>query len=691
MVKSQPIRASQKTPKSFHISDPDAEIVKIEAAAGDSESKLKTFSMVAYTGGKLRVGAYGVPVVVDLSGMRVSAKSRPILRDHNPSQIVGHTENVTVNGSTLRVTGVVSAANEYAREVQESSANGFPWQASIGANPTRMSFVDKGETVEVNGRKFTGPIYVARQSVLGEVSFVALGADDNTSASVAAGKSEKDTEMNEFEKWLQAKGFDADTLSEKAEASLKAMFDAEQADDQEPEETTPVVKAKGGDGAATADDLPDIKAQMRAEAAEEASRIAAVKKHTKEFPEIAAKAISEGWDETRVQLEVLRAERPHAPAGHVKDNEMNDDILASAILTTCGINADDVVGLYDEKTVEAARKHYRSGIGLQELLLTAAAANGEHFRTVRGNEKAVLRAAFSTTNLSGILGNVANKMIAQGFNNVEQAWREIAKIRSVNDFKVHTAYRLTGDMLYEKVGPDGKLKHGEVSETSFTNQAETYGKIFSLSRQDIRNDDLGALEAIRTKLGRGAALKINNVFWTEFMDNATFFSTGNANYFTGASSVLQSSSLATAVQKFQDQTDEDGQPVSIEPKILLVPTALRVTADELYVSTNNNTGGSSTTNKVPNRNTHAGLYRPVVSAYLGNASYTGNSATAWYLLADPMDMPTMEVAFLDGKQEPTVEEAEADFDTLGIQFRGYHDFGVSKYEYRGGVKSKGAA
>ena len=43
-------------------------------------------------------------------------------------------------------------------------------------------------------------------------------------------------------------------------------------------------------------------------------------------------------------------------------------------------------------------------------------------------------------------------------------------------------------------------------------------------------------------------------------------------------------------------------------------------------------------------------------------------------------MPVIEVAFLNGKQQPTVERADADFNTLGIQFRGYFDFGVTKAE-----------
>ena len=86
-----------------------------------------------------------------------------------------------------------------------------------------------------------------------------------------------------------------------------------------------------------------------------------------------------------------------------------------------------------------------------------------------------------------------------------------------------------------------------------------------------------------------------------------------------------------------------------------------------------------------------GRYQVVSSVYASNTAYTGYSTTAWYLLADPMDEPVIEIAYLNGQESPTVETADSDFNTLGIQMRGVHDFGVRKQSYRGGVKSKGAA
>ena len=94
---------------------------------------------------------------------------------------------------------------------------------------------------------------------------------------------------------------------------------------------------------------------------------------------------------------------------------------------------------------------------------------------------------------------------------------------------------------------------------------------------------------------------------------------------------------------------------------------------------------------MPTDNPHAGKFEVVNSAYLGNAAISGYSTKAWYLFADPNRLPAVEVAFLNGVDRPTVEKTDADFNTLGIQFRGYIDFGVREQDFRGALKMKGEA
>ena len=60
------------------------------------------------------------------------------------------------------------------------------------------------------------------------------------------------------------------------------------------------------------------------------------------------------------------------------------------------------------------------------------------------------------------------------------------------------------------------------------------------------------------------------------------------------------------------------------------------------------------------------------------------------MLADPQDLPTIALFFLNGRQTPIIESAEADFNVLGVQMRGFHDIGANTMEYRAGNKSAGA-
>jgi hypothetical protein len=433
---------------------------------------------------------------------------------------------------------------------------------------------------------------------------------------------------------------------------------------------------------------------MRAEAAAESARIATMRRLCAgEHPDIEARAIREGWDAMRCELEILRDTRPKAPAAHVhQTNTVNGAILEAACLLTAKL--DHVEDLYDEQALEAAQKRFRGGIGLQELILEAAWANGYTGRSFRDSRaimrfafKPELEAGFSTVDIGGILSNVANKFLLEGFFAVERTWRNICAVRNVSDFKTVTSYRLIGKDQYEKVLPGGELKHGTLGNETYTNKADTYGLLLAIDRRDIINDDLGAITTVPRKLGRGSGLKINDVFWATFMDNAAFFAAGNKNYLTGADTALTIDGLTKAEVAFMDLTDGDGKPIGIMPSILLVPTALSAMATQLYKSIELRDTKSDT--KYPIANPHQGKFRAEVSRYLTNSQYTGNSSKAWYLLADPSDVPVIEVAFLNGQESPTIETAEADFSVLGVQLRGYHDFGCNLQEARAGVKSKG--
>jgi len=659
--------------------------LKLVAQAND-EAPVRVHG-IAYNGGLLELNGWRHPVVIDLEGLSIP-DAVPLLVNHEnrTGSRIG-VVRAEVRDGALYIEGEVLSSSSVARGVVEQARAGADWQLSVGVDAQETEVVSDSKTV--NGKALKGPFHHVKRSVLREVSVLPIAADMRTSLRIAAGFSAREVEaMNQFEKWLEEKGWKPDELTQEQVRSLRAAWEAE----VKPSEGEP--KAEGQNESQE----PDPAAELRAKAAAEAKRQAEVLRICGTFRErmpaeqvaqIQAKSLEEGWDALRTEVELLRAERPKAPTVVARTEEQGPKVLEAALCLGTGLREDAVVKACGEQAVEAARSRYGGPIGARMFILEAAWANGftdRHIHT--GNLRAALQAAFSTQSASGILSNVANKVLLDAYSHVESAWREIARIRPVNDFKQVTHYRLTGDMQYEEVGPGGELKHAATNEESYTVQARTYGKIFAITRQDIINDDLGAFDDLRTMLGRGAALKINNVFWTEFLDNSSFFTAARSNYATGAATALSVTSLSTAEKMFMDQTDADGHPLGVSPKKLLVPTALKSTGWQILNSVELAEGSSS---KAPTRNPHAGQYDLVVSAYLGNSSYTGYSTAAWYLLADAADLAVIEVVFLNGKETPTVESADADFDTLGVLVRGYHDFGVSKAEYRAGVKMKGEA
>lgn len=636
-----------------------AELVIGEAAEG---RKLPTVSMVAYNGGAMRVPGWMDPVVIDLAGVAVPTQKVAIRRNHDNDRTIGHTDAVRVTDRQITATGVISFDTEAAREVVGAARNGFPWQASVGMNPDGVEFLPTGSSTTVNSSLISGPADIIRRSTLREITIVDLGADASTSVQVAA--SAKERAMAQDDKTT-------------AEAEKKS---------ETPASSPPLGSMPAPEAFTSAEAMT----KLRAERAAELERIGSVEKIAGKHPEIAARAVRDGWGADKTELEVVRAERANAPAIHAHGSGavLGAELLEAAACETLRIPKWQ--DGFEKKTVDAAHKMFRGRIGLQELMLLAAELNGKHYRSFNSVQpKELLQAAFSTQALPGILSNLANKSMLQGWMFVEQAWRAIAGIGSVKDFKQVTRYRLNGAFQYDKVGPGGELHHGTDSESTYTNQADTYGKMFAITRTDIINDDLGALQDLPRRIGRGAALKLNDVFWTLYLADSAFYNVGNKNYFTGATTNLQLSSLTTAVQMFRDQTDPDGKPIGIQPRFLLVPTSLENPAKTLMQSTE--VRDTTVGVKFGTGNPFANNFSIVVSSYLGNTSYVGNSQTAWYLLADPQDEATVEVVFLNGVQEPTVDSADADFDVLGIQMRGYHDFGVSFREPRAGVKSKGIA
>jgi hypothetical protein len=590
------------------------------------EAAVPTFELVAYTGASIRQGWSRNPLVVDLAHMDAS-RPIPILYAHGKEMplldsVIGKSLEATNDGNQLMLRGELIRGTPAADKLIALAKAGVPLQASIGADVGSIENIAAGAVVTVNGREFPGPISVARGAVLRETSVVLFGADSATSAAIAA----EANEVSTMSEQLNEKPVEAAVPTTEATAIVAA---------------DPKVIA-GNDGANTID------------------------------AEAVANIVLERLRADR--LAEVRAERPKAPAAHVVDASASHDprVIEAALCLNGGLG--NVEKVFDQKTLEAADRR-RGSTSLQEVLVEAARANGYHgpARISAGNIREVLASGFATHSISNVLAATYGKFLLQGYTAVEAAWDQIASIRSVSDYKTVTGVRLNGGFDFEDVGPSGELKSADASDETRTIKAKLTGRMSSITMVDVVNDDLGALTQVPARLGRGAAVKLNKDFWTEFQaSNSSFYRAETA----AAGNALQISSLRTAVASYRKLTDPDGNPLGITPQLLLVPPELEMTAEELMGSSVLITGENATRGNV---NVFAGRFRVVSSAYL-------TSGTTWWLMANPAELPAMEVAFLNGQRLPTVQQAEADFNQLGIQVRGHFSYGVAKAEARGAYR-----
>ena len=172
--------------------------VRLRASAGKSRT-FREFSGSAYNGGVMypSITAGGVTstmaIVLDLDSLTIPNENRPVLDDHDETTdgVIGQTTMLAVRKSdyTLPVAGVLYTRKARSQKILSASDGGHRWQLSVGTDNFQIEEIPAGQSVRVNQRTFHGPVCVARNAYLTDLSFVAVGGDDTTFAVIAAGRS----------------------------------------------------------------------------------------------------------------------------------------------------------------------------------------------------------------------------------------------------------------------------------------------------------------------------------------------------------------------------------------------------------------------------------------------------------------------------------------------------------------------
>lgn len=294
--------------------------------------------------------------------------------------------------------------------------------------------------------------------------------------------------------------------------------------------------------------------------------------------------------------------------------------------------------------------------------------------------------SLDSTSWGEVLADAMHKRIVELYNGGGwQDWKKIARTFPVTDFRTQKLIQV-GEFTSLPTVDEGSPYQAltSPSDTQNTYSPTKKGGTEDFTYEAAKNDDLRALVTIPTRLARLAAWSVYyNIFSILSANTATtadgvvLFHSTHAN--TTAVALAQAG-LTSLRQKMRDQAayGDTTRALGIKPKFIVVPNELEEMAWSLANSANAIPATTPGASNVPNL--HAGVEPIVVDFY--------TDANDWYAVCDPDQNPTIEVGFMDGKEDPELflqddPKTGSVFSADKVTWKLRHTYGYGLVDYRG--------
>lgn len=292
--------------------------------------------------------------------------------------------------------------------------------------------------------------------------------------------------------------------------------------------------------------------------------------------------------------------------------------------------------------------------------------------------------AQTTSDFPVILERTISEAVLVSYRKKALTWKRFCKTGSVSDFRDHERLRLGSFGNLDKLNEAGEYKNKKIPDGEKESvKAGTKGNIIAITREAIINDDLGYFMSMAGMLGNAAGRTVEADVYAllksnpKMADGYALFHAKHKNIMSGddagpmSEAILDAMRIAMASHKDISGHDE----LDIEPSLLMVPTAMQMTANKWMKS-----------ETLPGQDNPA-----VMNGVHGMAEVLATSRLSgkgYYLFADANDVPTMEVNFLYGEEEPFIDTSEG-WRTDGTEMKVRLDFGVGVVDYRGAQYNPG--
>ena len=326
------------------------------------------------------------------------------------------------------------------------------------------------------------------------------------------------------------------------------------------------------------------------------------------------------------------------------------------------------------------------GHTLADLARECVTATGTNTRGMDRMQIVGLAFTHSTSDFPSLLGDAANRAVLRGYEEAEEQIAQFTRAVSVPDFKPTNLVGLGAFSDLLEVPEGGEFKYGTFSDQSQSMRIVTFGRLFSITRQAIINDDLGLFDDVPRKMGQAArrtiAKKVFELLNSNpvLADGQPLFSAAHGNLLTGAA--ISTASVDAMRVAMARQKDNDGNTIRVPMRSLLTPIALGGLARTVRASQYEVGAAGQRNNTTPNivQNT----FEVIDDGRLDDAD-----PAAWYGIANPTYVDGIVIGYLNGNQTPYLEQQQG-FTVDGVAWKVRLDAAPAIADYRGLYKNPGA-
>lgn len=288
---------------------------------------------------------------------------------------------------------------------------------------------------------------------------------------------------------------------------------------------------------------------------------------------------------------------------------------------------------------------------LLDLAQGMAFASGSEAGLGRGGAQDLAFSALVRDDLPDVMRELINKRLSDSAPRKPPIYTRLSRRRPVRDFSTILTAGSSGFSLTPRE-EGGETRHSEIKEEGTTYKLRKSDTLATMSHEIIVGDNIGFIQNLIASAPVAVTASLEEMFHESFttsglkFDGSDLFSTSRGNQQAGQ---LTKNNLNAAVSKMQKITDLTGNPLNLDAAFLLVPSDLEGMAREVLLKRQ---GNPSVVVDAGDVSVHAGSIEVIASPWLQNSNVSGNSATAWYLFADPAELAGVEHAVFEREPGP---------------------------------------